>query len=53
MKVEKGRLRELGLMNEPNMYELVKNADARGGFHDHAKWLQDRDEVGCDLKQHS
>ena len=34
------RIRELGLMNEHNMYELVKNADARGGFRVHAKWLQ-------------
>ena len=41
LKVEKGRLRELGWMNEHNMYDVAKNADARGGSRVHAKWLQD------------
>ena len=31
LKAEKGRLRDWGLMNDHDMYELVKNADARGG----------------------
>ena len=37
LKVENGRLGELGLMSEHNMYELVQIADARGGSHVHAK----------------
>ena len=44
------QFRELGLVNEHNMYEFVKNADARCGSHVHA-WLQDHscDEVRCRL----
>ena len=51
LKVEKGRLRDLGSINEHNNYEVVKNAVARGGSHVHAKWLQDHkgDEVRCRL----
>ena len=51
MKVENGRPRELGLMSDHNMYELVNNAGARGGSYFHAKWLQDHkgDEVRCRL----
>ena len=51
LKVEKSRLRELSLVNEHNMYELVKNANALGGSHVHAEWLQDHkgDEVRCRL----
>ena len=40
LKFEKGRLRELGLFNEHDLYELVTNADERGGSHINAKWLQ-------------
>ena len=38
-------------MSEHNTYELVKNADALGGSHVHAKWLRDhkRDEIRCRL----
>ena len=51
LNVEKSRLRELSLVNDHNMYELAKNANARGGSHVHAKWLQDHkgDEVRCRL----
>ena len=51
LKVEKGRLKELGLMSEDNMCDLVKNADARGGGHVRVRWLQDHkgDEVRCRL----
>ena len=47
LNVEKGRLREVALMSQHDMYELVQNADARGGAHVHTKLLQD--EVGCRL----
>ena len=50
-KVALGRRRELGLMQEHNMYDVVKNEDAKGGSHVHAKWLQDvkGEEVRCRL----
>ena len=41
LKVEKGRVGELGVSSEQNVYELAKNADARGVSRVHAKWLQD------------
>ena len=46
-----GRLRHLGLVNKHNMHEFVKNADASGGSHVDAKWLQDHkgDEIRCRL----
>ena len=46
LKVEKGQPREFCVMDKHSMYELVKNADAHGGYV-HAKWLQDHkgDEV--------
>ena len=43
LKVENGRLRELGFTKEHNIHELVENADARGGFHVHAKCLPDHE----------
>ena len=39
--VEKGPHRELSMVSEHNVYEFVKNGDARGGSHVHAKLLQD------------
>ena len=49
MKFETVRLRELGLMSEQNMYELVKNTDACGGSYIHVKWFQGHreDDVRC------
>ena len=40
---------ELSMVSERNMYEFVKNGDARGGSYMHAKLLQDHkgQEVRC------
>ena len=45
--------KELGLMCEHNMHELVKNADARGGSHANAKMLQDHLGEKLHVTQHT